>query len=193
MKNEEHIKKVLENLGFDMTDKNYKKTPERFVKFLESFTESLRENNYEKYFDSVFPCHNGRDNAYKGMLIQGPIRVYSTCSHHLLPAVYDVFFAYLPQENKMIGFSKIVRIIKEIAKRPMNQEDLTQEIIDVFSKNLKPKGLGVFIFGSHFCMKMRGAESDAINMTSALKGEIRNNEKTKQEFFAIINNHKMTI
>ena len=121
------------------------------------------------------------------MLVQSPIRVYSLCSHHFLPVIYDISFAYIPQENRQIGFSKIIRIINLIAKRPMNQEDFTQRIIDLFYEKLNPKGIAVVVSGTHFCMKMRGVMSDVVNRTSALKGDFKDYERTRDEFLTLAN------
>lgn len=184
---------LLKALGVDLQDPNYKGTPERIVKVLTDFTSQLRdENNIEDHF-KVFPQHKDRDVCYKGMLVQSPIRVYSMCSHHFLPVIYDISFAYLPREGEQIGFSKVVRILRDLAKRPMNQEDFTQAVIDTFMDKLKPRGMAVVVSGVHMCMKMRGVQSDAVNKTSAVKGDFKDYERTRDEFLALASNfnHKL--
>lgn len=127
-KAEKAAKELLESLGLDLSDPNYEGTPQRMVEVFADFTLALREeskNELHEHFNVLFPKHNGSRKQYKGMLVQSPIRVYSLCSHHMLPVIYDIAFAYIPQKGEQIGFSKIVRILRHIAKRPMNQEDFT--------------------------------------------------------------------
>ncbi len=190
-KAEEAARVLLLNLGLDLSDPNYQGTPKRMVDVFADFTSALQETTQqelEQHFNVVFPKHNDRKVHYRGMLVQSPIRVYSLCSHHMLPVIYDISFAYIPNNGEQIGFSKIIRILRQIAKRPMNQEDFTQEIIDLFYSKLKPKGLAVVVSGTHLCMKMRGVCSDAINKTSAVKGDFRDYERTRNEFLALATN-----
>lgn len=184
-------KELLLSLGMDLRDPNYKETPRRMVEVLAEFTSSLREESkseLEEYFNTLFPKHNGRRVQYKGMLVQSPIRVYSLCSHHMLPIIYDIAFAYIPKKGEQIGFSKIVRILRYIAKRPMNQEDFTQEAIDLFYRKLQPQGLAIVVSGVHLCMKMRGVHSETINKTSAVKGDFKDYERTRDEFLTLATN-----
>jgi len=190
-KAESTAKELLANLGLDLTDANYEGTPRRMVEVLAEFTSSLREESkkeLEEHFSVLFPKHNGRKVEYKGMLVQSPIRVYSLCSHHMLPVIYDIAFAYIPKKGKQIGFSKIVRILRHIAKRPMNQEDFTQEAVDLFYKRLQPQGLAIVVSGVHLCMKMRGVHCEAVNKTSAVKGDFKDYERTRDEFLSLATN-----
>lgn len=187
---------MLENLGMDLTDPNYKGTPRRMVEVISDFTTALREdanNELDEHFGVTFPKHNDCANDYRGMLVQSPIRVYSLCSHHLLPVIYDIAFAYIPKDGKQIGFSKVVRILRLIAKRPMNQENFTQEAVDLFYKKLKPQGLAIIVSGAHMCMKMRGVECNTINKTSAVKGDFKDYERTRDEFLALAANFNHAI
>jgi GTP cyclohydrolase I len=106
----------------------------------------------------------------------------------MLPVIYDVAFAYIPARGKQIGFSKIVRVLRQIAKRPMNQEDFTQEVVELFHSKLKPAGLAIVVSGVHLCMKMRGVQCEAINKTSAVKGDFKDYERTRDEFLALAAN-----
>lgn len=190
-KAEKAASELLDSLGVDLSDPNYKGTPKRMVKVLASFTTALREesnNELENHFNVLFPKHKGRRVEYKGMLVQSPIRVYSLCSHHMLPIIYDISFAYIPNSGEQIGFSKIIRILRHVAKRPMNQEDFTQEAVDLFFDKLKPQGLALVVSGMHLCMKMRGVHSEAINKTSAVKGDFKDYAKTREEFLSLVNN-----
>jgi GTP cyclohydrolase I len=184
-------KKLLTNLGLDLTDPNYACTHRRMVEVLTEFTSSLREESekeLEEYFSVLFPKHSDRKVKYKGMIVQSPVRVYSLCSHHMLPVIYDIAFAYIPKNGEQIGFSKIVRILRHIAKRPMNQEDFTQEAVDLFYKKLQPQGLAIVVSGVHLCMKMRGVHCEAINKTSAVKGDFKDYERTRDEFLSLATN-----
>lgn len=141
--------------------------------------EKISEVKIREMLSITFP------SEYTGMVFQGPILVYSLCSHHLLPVFYEIFIGYIPR-GKVIGFGKIGKVIELIAAKPQNQEDLTQEIVETFKKHLKPEGLGVVIKGKHLCMFCR---SDRIyhqgifNITSAVRGSFRKNAITREEFF----------
>ena len=184
----ELAKKLLISLGLDLNDKNYDKTPERFVDWLCQFTNCLNDGN-KKEIDNVldvhFPKHSDLQSYYKGMILQSPIRVYSLCSHHLLPVIYDISIAYIPSENRQLGFSKLTRAIRLMAQRPMNQEDFTQFIVEKLKEKLQPEGLGVLVKGLHMCMSMRGALVDTNNITSAVRGTFKDNLSTKEEFIKI--------
>lgn len=190
-KAEEGATTMLESLGMDLTDANYKDTPKRLVEVFYDFTCALRDDckgEIDEYFSAVFPKHKDCSSDYKGMLVQSPIRVYSLCSHHLLPVIYDIAFAYIPKDGRQIGFSKIVRILRHIAKRPMNQENFTQEAVELFYNKLQPKGLALVISGVHLCMKMRGVQCEAVNKTSAVRGDFKDYERTRDEFLALVAN-----
>lgn len=169
---ENNFSNILKLLGLDINDENYKKTPERMTKFFVEFTSFTRNNeiSLEKYFEINFPKHNNSDSCYCGILFQSGIEIYSLCSHHLIPIIYKISFAYIPKENKQIGFSKIIRILSDIAKNPANQEDFTQKVIDIFTKNFDCKGVAILVSGIHLCMKIRGVCSNAENKTIAMTG-----------------------
>lgn len=190
-KAESAAKELLLSLGFDLSDPNYTDTPRRMVAFLAEYTSALRKESadeLEKCFCVVFPNHIRRKTSYKGMIIQSPIRVYSLCSHHLLPVIYDIAFAYIPRKNKQIGFSKVVRILRHVAKQPMNQEDFTQEVVELFFSKMKPRGLAIIVAGVHLCMKIRGVRSQVVNKTSAVKGDFKDYERTRDEFLTLATN-----
>lgn len=179
----------MENLGVDLTDGNYQGTPKRMVEVLADFTSAIRgEKEIDEHFEAIFPKHNDCKQEYRGMLVQSPIRVYSMCSHHFLPVIYDIAFAYIPNAGQQLGFSKIIRVLRQIAKRPMNQEDFTQTAVDLFYDKLKPQGLAIIVSGVHMCMKMRGVQCEAINKTSAVKGDFKDYERTRDEFLALAAN-----
>lgn len=110
---------LLDSLGVDLSDPNYEGTPERMVEVFVDFTYFLRSESkaeIDKHFSVLFPKHNSQKVEYKGMIVQSPVRVYSMCSHHFLPVIYDIAFAYIPKKGEQLGFSKIVRILRLIAK-----------------------------------------------------------------------------
>jgi GTP cyclohydrolase I len=106
----------------------------------------------------------------------------------MLPVIYDIAFAYIPKGGKYLGFSKVIRILRYLAKKPMNQEDFTQEAVDLFYNKLMPKGLAMVVSGVHMCMKMRGVCCETVNKTSAVKGDFKDYERTRDEFLSLATN-----
>lgn len=171
----------IEGLGLDLADPNLVATPKRIVNtMLEQISGQTEASQKEikNLLSVAFPT------IYKGMVILEPIKVNSLCSHHLLPVDYEVLFGYIPK-NLSLGFSKIVKAVKLIAAKPTLQEDFTQEIIDTFQKILEPKGIMVVVRGRHSCMVIRGEKSANVNITSALRGEFKSSQKTRDEFLTL--------
>ena len=192
LKIEKHLTKVLELLGLNLNDDNYKKTPKRMTDFFMEFTEFTRqkENMLKDHFKINFPKHKNSDNSYNGILFQPSIDVYSLCSHHLIPIMYKISFAYIPKENKQIGFSKIIRILNDIAKNPANQEDFTQKVVDIFTNNFDCKGVAILVSGIHLCMKIRGVHSNTDNKTIAMTGIFQKDKEARDRFFELINTNR---
>lgn len=165
-------------LGLNLEEENFIDTPKRFAEAYETmcrfYTKEAQEE-LKKLLNVVFKTN------YKGMIIQQPIRIYSLCSHHLLPVTYDIVFGYIVNE-KSLGFSKSVKALEIMAARPVSQEDFTQEAADLFQQALNPLGLMIVVKGEHSCMKIRSAKTNAINITSVIKGEFEKNESVKNEF-----------
>jgi len=184
-----NLSNFLEFLGVEK-NANTLGTPKRMVLAWQEMCKGLGKKSEIKEILSVtFP------SKYTGMVSQGPILTYSLCSHHLLPVFYEIFVGYIPK-GRVIGFSKISKAIALIAAKPQNQEDLTQEIADVFKDRLKPEGFGIIIKGRHlctFCRSNRVNCHDTLNVTSAVRGSFRRNAATREEFFkniTIIGNGK---
>ena len=171
----------IEGINLDLANPNIIRTPERLVKTFKELTSGITpdaQNNIRKLLETTFPT------SYKGMIILEPIKITSICSHHLLPIEYDILFGYIPKELSL-GFSKIIKTIKIIGAQPTLQEDFTQEIIDTFNEILKPKGIMIVVRGKHSCMSIRGEKSSNVNITSALRGEFKISQKTRDEFLAL--------
>jgi len=183
MEKQETIKiltKLLMELGIKI-DKNTGKTPERIVK---AWTEMCRGIGKDKEIKEAlsieFPSN------YTGMVTQGPLDIFSLCSHHLLPVEYKVYVGYIPSNKKVLGFSKISKAIALIAAKPQNQEDFTQEIAVRFIESLDPEGLGVVVIGKHHCMHSRSNginHFNSVNITSSFKRSFRKFQATKDEFY----------
>ncbi len=123
------------------------------------------------------------------LVIVRDIPMYSVCEHHLLPFVGVAHIAYIPKNGKIIGLSKFARIVSCFAKKPQVQERLTTEIADFLYDNLEPLGVAVVIEAEHLCMTMRGARAaGAKTMTSALRGAIRTDAKTRAEVMSLLTN-----
>ncbi|SRR5258708_4852331 len=180
-KNIEIVATFLQNLGLDLEDDNFKDTPKRFANTYLDLCRGLTDESRKEIIENL-GCRFA--TKYKGMIIQEPIRVYSLCSHHLLPVTYDVLFGYIPKD-KSLGFSKSIKVIELLAAKPVSQEDFTQEVIDTFDKTLKPKGLMVVIRGVHTCMLIRSVKTNTVNTTSAVRGVFKDEERTRNEFLKL--------
>ena len=174
------VRRILAGLGEDPEREGLRKTPERFEKALRYLT-----SGYHQDIDHVL---NGATFAvcYDEMVVVKDIEVFSLCEHHLLPFFGKCHVAYLPNK-RVIGLSKVARVVNMYARRLQLQERLTSQIARALEEKLSPQGVGVIIEARHLCMVMRGVEkqhSQAI--TSAMLGEFRQNKQTRDEFLALI-------
>lgn len=174
------LDKLLKELGVKI-DRNTEKTPHRIAKAWAEMCRGIGKNKeIEEMLSIEFPSN------YTGMITQGPLDVFSLCSHHLLPAEYKVYVGYIPSNKKILGFSKISKAVALIAAKPQNQEDFTQEVADRFIKSLDPEGLGVVVIGKHHCMHSRSNgihHFNSVNITSSFRRSFRKNQTTKDEFY----------
>ena len=121
------------------------------------------------------------------MVVVRDIPLYSMCEHHLLPFVGKAHIAYIPSEGKVIGLSKLARIVDDYARRPQIQERLTSQVADFLEEHLQPKGVAVVIEAEHFCMTMRGARAaGAKTQTSALRGMMKKDPRTRAEAMSLL-------
>lgn len=172
---------LVEGLGLNLADPNILGTPVRMAKTLKEMMRGIRPSTQEeirKHLATVFPT------KYKGMIILEPIKCVSLCSHHLMPISYEVLFGYIPKK-KSLGFSKIIKVINLVAAKPTLQEDFTQEVIETFQKVLEPEGIMIVVRGQHSCMSLRGEKSENINITSALRGMFKDEQRTRDEFLSL--------
>jgi len=179
---EKLIEKLLKELELDLEDPNLKETPQRVTKALLYATRGYREEarkEIEQRFSTKFPT------KYRGMVVQKDLHVFSMCPHHLKDIEYYISFGII-YRKEALGLSMIYRIIKLLSARLVLQEDLTQDIVNVFNKHLEPRGIAVVIKGYHNCMKSRGIEQSIPTITTELTGPFEEDAKTRQEFFNTI-------
>jgi GTP cyclohydrolase IA len=174
------IRQLLATLGEDPSREGLIETPRRVEKSLKFLT-----SGYEVDVDKII------NNAlftvdYSEMVIVKDIDFYSLCEHHLLPFFGKCHVAYLPRE-KVIGLSKIPRIVDAFSRRLQVQERLTNQIAQIISEKIDPLGVGVVMEGTHLCMSMRGVEKqNSVAITSAMYGTFRSDARTRSEFLTLI-------
>ncbi len=174
------VKEILEFIGEDPLREGLLKTPQRVEKSFQFLTKGYKEDPAKILTSALF------EEEYDEMVIVKDIDLYSLCEHHLLPFHGKAHVAYLPS-GKIVGLSKIMRVVEAYARRLQVQERLTQQIANCIQDALSPLGVGVVIEAYHLCTAMRGVEKQNSRMiTSALLGKFRN-RATRQEFLSIIN------
>ncbi len=167
---------ILKAIGEDPEREGLLKTPERVAKAYEELLSGYRTDPIELLNEAIFEV------SYDEMVIVRDIEFYSMCEHHMLPFLGRAHVAYLPK-GKVIGLSKIPRIVDMFAKRLQVQERMTRQIADLVDELLHPKGVAVVVEGLHLCSVMRGVKKhDARMTTSSMSGAFRKNLPTRQEF-----------
>ncbi|MDA1060615.1 MAG: GTP cyclohydrolase I FolE, partial [bacterium] len=155
-----------------------KETPKRFAKSLEKLF-----GGYKKDTSKLLTTFDGEN--YDEMIICKDIDFYSNCEHHIQPFFGQISIGYIP-DKKIIGISKLPRIVEIFSRRLQNQERLTMQIADALSDLLNPKGVGVIVKAHHLCMMARGVEKQNATMTtSSYRGLFKNNAKTRNEFLRL--------
>jgi GTP cyclohydrolase I len=173
---------ILELLGEDPTREGLVRTPERAEKALKFLTSGYKMNLEDIVNGALFKV------KYDEMVIVKDIEFFSMCEHHMLPFYGKVHVAYLPTD-RVIGLSKIPRIVDMFARRLQVQERFTQEIAETIQQALEPKGVGVICEARHFCMMMRGVEKQhSGTVTSAMLGAFRELKETRDEFLSLVAN-----
>ena len=178
---EKITKELLIELGEDPNREGLIKTPHRVSKSWKFLTGGYNQTIDQVVNDAIFSVDN------QDMIIVKDINYYSLCEHHLLPFMGKVHVGYIPN-GKVLGLSKIPRIIDIYARRLQLQEQLTHQIAQGITEFLNPKGVGVVIEGEHMCMRMRGVQKQNASMqTSSMTGIFRKEKKTREEFLNLIN------
>jgi len=179
------VRKMLVLLGEDPNREGLRRTPERFEKALRYLTSGYRQDPEKLLNGAMFSV------CYDNMVVVKDIEIYSLCEHHLLPFFGKCHVAYIPNK-KVVGLSKIARLVNMYARRLQIQERLTSQIAQAVQKNLAPGGVGVIIEARHLCMVMRGVEKQhSAAVTSAMLGAFRESKQTRDEFLSLIHNGKV--
>jgi len=175
------IEELLERLGEDPKRDGLARTPERMEKTMRFLTSGYRMDFTQILNGALYEV------KYDEMVVVKDIEFFSLCEHHMLPFFGKMHVAYLPQK-KVIGLSKIPRIVDMYARRLQIQERLTQQVAQTIQEVIEPLGVGVICEARHFCMMMRGVEKQHSGaMTSAMLGAFRDRKETRDEFLALVN------
>lgn len=174
------VREILIAVGEDPDREGLLETPKRVANMYEEIFVGLTED--PKQHIKLF-----NEQSNDEMVIVKDIPFYSMCEHHLLPFFGKAHIGYIPSDNKIIGLSKLARIVDNFAKKPQVQERLTSDIADFLNDNLQPKGVAVIMEAEHMCMTMRGARAaGSKTQTSALRGIIRTDAKTRAEVLSLL-------
>src|SRR6201993_641198 len=174
------MRKVIAILGEDPEREGLRKTPERFEKAMKFLTSGYHQNLDNVLNGATFSVH------YDEMVVVKDIEFFSLCEHHLLPFFGKAHVAYLPSK-KVLGLSKIARLVNMFARRLQIQERMTSQIAEAIKEKIAPQGVGVIIEARHLCMQMRGVEKQhGQAVTSAMLGAFRENKQTRDEFLSLV-------
>lgn len=178
------VRKMLVQLGEDPNREGLRRTPERFEKALRYLTSGYRQDPEKILNGAMFSV------CYDEMVVVKDIEVYSLCEHHLLPFFGKCHVAYLPNK-RVVGLSKIARLVNMYARRLQIQERLTSQIAQAINEKLSPQGVGVIIEARHLCMVMRGVEKqNSMAVSSAMLGAFRESKQTRDEFLSLVRGGK---
>jgi len=179
---EEIVESLLRSIGEDPSREGLLRTPERVSRSFEELTQGADESLETVVGEGVF-----REDCSE-MVIVKDIEFYSLCEHHMLPFYGRVHVAYIP-DGRIIGLSKIPRIVDMFARRLQVQERMTSQIAEAIQEVLQPKGVGVVADAAHLCMMMRGVQKqNSSTMTSCLVGSFRSDPRTRSEFLDLVRN-----
>jgi GTP cyclohydrolase IA len=180
----ELVRKMFVEIGEDPNREGLRRTPERFEKAFRFLTSGYDQDPAKILNGAMFSV------CYDEMVVVKDIEMYSLCEHHLLPFFGKCHVAYLPNK-KVVGLSKIARLVNMYARRLQIQERLTNQIANTIQEQLNPQGVGVIIEARHLCMVMRGVEKqNSLAVTSAMLGAFRDNKETRDEFLSLVKGSK---
>ncbi|HEU4428546.1 MAG TPA: GTP cyclohydrolase I FolE [Myxococcota bacterium] len=181
---EKHVRGILKELGEDPERGGLERTPHRVARSLRFLTKGYADDPVTILNNALF------DVTYDEMVLVKDIDFFSLCEHHLLPFFGRAHVAYIPN-GKVVGLSKIPRLVEMFARRLQVQERFTMQIAETIEKVLAPKGVAVVVESIHLCMMMRGVEQqNAFAITSSLKGSFQSDSKTRSEFMELIRHRK---
>ena len=173
------VRRELELLGEDADREGLLKTPQRVANALAWLTRGYELDARAVIGDALF------EETHESMVMVRDIELYSMCEHHMLPFFGRAHIAYIP-DGRIVGLSKLPRIVDVFARRLQVQERLTEQVAEALSTILRPRGVGVVIEAQHLCMMMRGVEKqNSRTITSALRGSFRSDPKTREEFLSL--------
>ena len=182
---EEQIRVILKALGENPDREGLKRTPQRFAQALSFLTQGYQMDPAKVINDALF------SEDYEEMIVQKDIDFYSLCEHHLLPFFGKAHVAYIPH-HKIVGISKLARLVDVYARRLQVQERLTNQVANIIMEKLDPLGVAVVVEAEHLCMRMRGVEKqNSMIITSTLLGAFRTRQDTRAEFMNLIR-HRST-
>jgi GTP cyclohydrolase IA len=174
------VRKIIKIVGEDPEREGLRKTPERYEKALKFLTSGYHQNAESILNGATFSV------CYDEMVVVKDIEFFSLCEHHLLPFFGKCHVAYLPNK-RVIGLSKVARLVNMFARRLQIQERLTSQIAKAIEEKISPEGVGVIIEARHLCMQMRGVEKQhGQAVTSAMLGAFRQNKQTRDEFLSLV-------
>tara|TARA_R110002073_G_scaffold67084_5_gene167498 strand:- start:116 stop:691 length:576 start_codon:yes stop_codon:yes gene_type:complete len=177
---EQHFEKIIEAMGEDLNRPGLVDTPKRAAKAIEFLTRGYQQSVEEVVNGALFPSDASE------MVIVKDIELYSLCEHHLLPFIGKAHVGYIPS-GKVLGLSKVARIVDLFARRLQIQESLTDQIAKTIQEVTDAKGVGVIIEAKHLCMMMRGVEKqNSLMQTSSMLGLFRSNQTTRSEFLQLV-------
>ena len=177
---ETHWRSIIEHIGEDPARAGLADTPKRAAKAFEFLTQGYTQNLSDVVNDALFPSDSSE------MVLVQNIELYSLCEHHLLPFIGRCHVAYLP-EGKVLGLSKVARVVDMFTRRLQIQEQLTVQIAESIKQVTGAQGVGVIIEAEHMCMMMRGVQKqNSVTKTSAMLGTFRSDARTREEFLALL-------
>src|SRR6201981_3079094 len=180
----DHMRKILHSIGEDPSRDGLRRTPERFEKAFRFLTSGYQQDPEKLLNGAMFTV------CYDQMVLVKDIEFYSLCEHHLLPFFGKCHVAYIP-DKRVVGLSKIARLVNMYARRLQIQERLTSQVAKAIQEKLSPEGVGVVIEARHLCMVMRGVEKQhSAAVTSAMLGVFRENKQTRDEFLSLVRGAK---
>lgn len=176
----EHVRAILLAIGEDPERPGLARTPERVERALEFLMQGYGQTARSAIGGALF------EECHQNMVVVRDIEFYSLCEHHMLPFFGRAHVAYLPGK-RIVGLSKMARVVDAFARRLQVQERMTDQIADALEETLEPQGVGVVLEASHFCMMMRGVEKqDSRTITSAMRGVFRDDGRTREEFLRLV-------